>query len=317
MKMLRNLDIFLRTAEAGSLSAAARQLDLTPAAASAAIKRLEAELDAPLFARSTRSLRLTPKGEVFLQHCRRALQLIADGREAVMTGGSVVRGVLQLSVPSDLGRNVVLPWVDEFQAAYPRVQLRLQISDRIADVFRQPVDIALRYGPLPDSSLVALPVAPDNRRVLCAAPSYLTRAGTPETPAALADHNCLCFMLGEYVHDRWRFFREGREMSVQVSGDRFSDDGDAVRRWVVAGRGVAYKSALDEAADLRAGCLVRLCGEWTGESAPLNLICADRRHIGPAVKKLRAFLTERCGLLLSALDGGPAFSPAEYRADLG
>jgi len=300
MKMLRDLDIFLRAAEAGSLSAAASHLDLTPAAASAAIKRLEAELDSPLFVRSTRSLRLTAEGQVFLQHCRQALQLIADGREAMMTGGSVVQGVLQLSVPSDLGRNVVLPWLDEFQAAYPKVRLRLQISDRIADVFRQPVDIALRYGPLPDSSLVALPVVADNRRVLCAAPSYLARAGTPETPAALAEHNCLCFMLGEYVHDRWRFFRAGRETSVQVSGDRSSDDGDAVRRWALAGRGVAYKSALDMVDDLRAGRLVRLCGDWAGESVPLNLICADRRQIGPAVHKLRAFLAERCAGLLSS-----------------
>jgi DNA-binding transcriptional LysR family regulator len=302
MKMLRELEIFIRAAEAGSLSAAARQLDLTPAAASAAVQRIEAELETRLFVRSTRSLRLTHAGEIFLQHCRKGVQLIVDGRDAVLTGGSVVRGVLQLSMPSDFGRNVVLPWLDEFQASYPQVELRLDLSDRLADVFRQPVDIALRYGTLLDSSLVALPVAPNNQRMLCAAPAYLEKTGVPRTPAELIHHNCLCFMVGDYVHDRWTFFQGGREFSVQVHGDRVSVDGDAVRRWAVAGRGIAYKSALDIVEDLLAGRLVGLCADWAGESAPLNLLCADRRQISPAVQKLRIFLAERCASLSLSLE---------------
>lgn len=297
MKLLRELELFVRAAEAGSLSAAARALDLTPAAASAAVKRIEAELGTPVFVRSTRSLRLTQAGEIFLQHCRDGLQAIADGRDAARTGAAEIRGLLQLSLPSDLGRNVVLPWLDEFLAAHPQVQLRLEISDRIADVFRQPVDLALRYGEQADSSLVALPVGPDNRRVLCAAPSYLERRGVPRSPAELLAHNCLCYLLGDYVHDRWRFFHEEGETSVRVHGDRVSTDGDAVRLWAVGGHGVAYKSSLDVAQDLRAGRLLRLCPDWAGEPAPLSLVCADRRQINPAVQALRAFLAERCRAL--------------------
>ncbi len=297
MRALRDLQIFVRTAETGSLSAAARRLDLTPAAASAALKRLEAEMDVPLFVRSTRSLRLTSEGAVFLQHCQQALQTLADGRDAATTGRAVVRGVLQISVPSDLGRNLLLPWLDEFLAAHPQVQLRVQLADRIADVYREPVDIALRYGQPPDSNLVALPLAPDNSRVLCAAPDYLARVGAPRHPRELARHNCLCYLVGEYVHDRWRFLRGGRETTVQVAGDRVSDDGDAVRRWAVAGRGIAYKSRLDVAADLEAGRLARLCPDWEGEPAPLNLVCADRRQLNPAVRVLRQFLAERCAAL--------------------
>ncbi|HNG86253.1 LysR family transcriptional regulator [Accumulibacter sp.] len=303
MIYLRDIEIFVATAEAGSLSEAARQLDLTPAAASASLKRLERELHVALFVRSTRSLRLTQEGEVYLQHCRQGLHAFAEGRSLLAGGDATVRGTLQISLPSDLGRNVVLPWLDDFQTRYPQLQIRVQLSDRIAGVFRQPIDIALRYGLPPDSNLVVLPVAPANRRVLCAAPAYLARAGTPKTPTALIGHNCLCFLLGDSVHDRWRFTRGGRDEAVRVRGDRVADDGDAVRRWALAGRGIAYKSALDVADDLRAGRLIALCTDWQGEPAPLNLVCADRRQINPAVRELRAFLAERCAALPAALAG--------------
>lgn len=304
MRMVRDMEVFVRAAETGSLSAAARHLDMTPAAASLAVKRLEAELDAPLFVRTTRSLRLTREGQVFLEPCRQALQLLADGRDAAQTRNAALRGVLQLALPSDLGRNAVLGWLDEFQMQYPRIQLRLLLSDRLTDIYRQPVDLALRYGTLPDSSLVALPVAPHNRRILCAAPAYLARAGMPARPEALIEHNCLCFMLGDTVHDRWRFYRDGEEVTVAVRGNRIADDGDAVRRWALAGHGIASKSALDVADDLRAGRLVRLCPEWSGEAGPLHLICADRRLISPLVQTLRAFLVERCQTRLADLPGG-------------
>lgn len=303
MNALRDFQLFLFAADYGSLTAAARQLDITPAAASVSLKRLEAELGVQLFLRSTRSLRLTDEGQVYLEHCRQAVQLLADGKEAALTGSAALRGVLQLSLPSDFGRNVVLPWLDEFQSANPALSLRLLLTDRPADIYRHPVDLALRYGSLPDSALVALPVSPDNRRILCASPAYIKRHGQPQTPRQLGDHNCLCFLLGDYVHDRWRFYREDHELSVQVSGNRISDDGDAARRWAIAGQGIAYKSALDVADDLSAGRLVRLCPDFTGEPAPLNLLCADRRQISPLVKALRQFLAERCARLLASATG--------------
>ncbi|HEU4406024.1 MAG TPA: LysR family transcriptional regulator [Polyangiaceae bacterium] len=297
MKSLQGLALFVATAEAGGLSAAARRLGLTPAAASASLKRLEAELGAPLFVRSTRSLRLTPEGERFLRHARRALQLLHEGREAVARGRDAPGGTLRLSAPSDLGRRHLLAWLEEFLAGRPGLRLRLHLSDRLAGLHREPIDVALRYGEPRDSALVALPVAPDNRRVLCASPDYLARFGAPRSPDELARHNCLSFVLGEGLHDRWRFARDGREVAVAVRGDRAADDSDVVRRWALAGRGVAYKSALDVAQDLRAGALVALCREWQGEPAPLYLACADRRQLSPAVKRLREFLVGRCAAL--------------------
>lgn len=304
MKALRDLEIFHQAADTGSLSEAARRLNLTPAAASAALKRLEEELGIPLFLRSTRSLRLTDEGTVFLEHSRQAMQLLIEGHEAALGGSADSRGVLQLSAPSDLGRNALLPWLDEFQAARPGLQLRLLLSDHLADFYRQPLDLTLRYGRLPDSELVALPVAPGNRRLLCASPGYIERHGMPDSPHALSTHNCLCYMLSDYVHDHWRFLQGNHEITVQVAANRIADDGDAVRRWAIAGAGIAFKSALDVAADLAAGRLVRLCPEWEGESEPLNLVCSHRRRISPVVEDLRDFLAIRCTNLLAGLTSG-------------
>lgn len=307
MKSLPDLRLFVRAARAGSLTAAARQLDTTPAAASLALKRLEQALGAPLFVRSTRSLRLTPEGETFLAHCEQALQALDDGVEAVAGGQGVVRGTLALTAPSDLGRNVILPWLDAFQSRHPALRIRLRTTDRLSDLYREPFDAALRYGNPADSSMVALPLAPQNRRVLCAAPSYLERTGPLRHPQELATRNCLCFALGDDLHDQWRFQGGDGECVVDVRGDRMSDDGDIVRRWALAGHGIVYKSALDVADDLVAGRLVALCAGWRGESSPLHLVCADRRSLGAAIRELRALIEAECAARWSAL--APVLSP--------
>lgn len=296
MKALGDLDIFVRTADNGSLSATARALDLTPAAASAALKRLEAELGVQLFLRSTRSLRLTPQGERFLAQCRPALEALQQAGAQLAAGGQALKGLLKLSAPSDLGRNVLLPWLDAFQSQYPGVDIRLQLSDRMANVYSDPVDAAFRYGKPPDSSLVALPLALDNRRVLCAAPAYLARHGAPAAPQDLADHACLCFMLGDEVNDRWRFTRAGTAaLSVRVRSANVANDGDAVRRWALLGKGIAYKSGLDVAGDLAQGRLQALCTDWTTEAVPLFLVVPGRRQLTPLVRRLHAFMAQRLG----------------------
>lgn len=300
LKMLRtdDLQVFVLTAELGSLSAAARRLELSPAVASAALKRLEAGLGCRLLVRSTRSLRLTDEGEQYLTHARSALQSLVEGQQLLAGGKATISGLLQLSAPSDFGRNVLLPWLDDFQLQHPQLSLRLLLADRNADLFRQPVDIALRYGQPEDSSLVALPVAAANRRVLCAAPSYLAVHGAPRSLAELAEHNCLRFMLAGRIHERWCFYDGRREQVQLVRGDRISDDADVVRRWALAGRGLVYKSWLDVAHDVQAGRLIVLLPELLGEPAPLNLICAHRAHLGERVRLLREHLVERCQLLL-------------------
>jgi DNA-binding transcriptional LysR family regulator len=308
LKMLRSddLQVFVLTAELGSLSAAARQLELSPAVASAALKRLEAQLGCRLLVRSTRSLRLTGEGELYLPHARSALQSLVEGQQLLAGGKATISGTLQLSAPSDFGRNVLLPWLDEFQLQHPLLSLRLLLADRNADLFRQPVDIALRYGQPEDSSLVAVPVAAANRRVLCASPGYLAANGSPCTLADLADHNCLRFMLAGRVHERWCFLDDRRrELEQLVSGDRVSDDADVVRRWALAGRGVVYKSWLDIAQDVQSGRLVVLLPELLGEPTPLNLICAHRAHLGERVRLLREHLVERCQRLIQLAPFAP------------
>lgn len=294
MLRLDDLTVFVRTADSGSLSAAARELAISPALASAALKRLEATLGWRLLARTTRTLRLTEEGANYLRHAREALRLLQEGQDALQQGQDTPGGLLRIAMPSDLGRNFLLRWLDEFQALYPRVSFQLSVSDRVSDLYRQPVDLAIRYGRLEDSSLVALPLAPDNRRVLVAAPAYLQRHGALATLQDLLQHNCLRFMVDEVIHDRWQFGRGSALQELHVQGNRSADDADVVRRWAVAGVGIAYKSRLDLADDIRAGRLQVLLPQLAGEAAPLNMLCMHRQHITPTVLQLRDFLRQRC-----------------------
>ncbi|WP_049621992.1 LysR family transcriptional regulator [Frateuria defendens] len=290
-----DLALFVQAADAGSFSEAARRRGLTPAVASSAVQRLERSLGIRLFVRSTRSLRLSEDGERYLAHARTALQALEDGRLALDQARGEIAGRLRLSAPSDLGRNVLLPWLDAFQQAHPKLALHLRIGDRVADLYRQPLDAGIRYGAPPaDSSLVAQPLAPDNRRVLCAAPAYLARHGHPRRPDELRRHECLRYVLADSVHERWNFHLPQGVQTVTVSGRRVSDDADVVRRWAVAGHGLVYKSRLDVLEDLRAGRLVEVFPPGYGEPAPLNLVCAHRSLLSPAIQRLRDFLRERC-----------------------
>jgi DNA-binding transcriptional LysR family regulator len=300
IRNLQDLATFVATAEQGSLSSAARLLEISPAVASASLKRLEADLGAALFIRSTRSMRLTLAGERLLARSRALLDGLREAEEEVRAGQDRIEGHLQISMPSDLGRHLVLPWLNEFQARYPGVTLRLQLTDRLANIYREPVDIALRFGVPPDSSMVALPLLETNPRVLCAAPAYLARRGVPASPNELAGHNCLCFMLDEVVNDRWRFTRGGEEIEVTVAGDRVADDSEVVRRWALAGLGICYRSRMDVQADLASGRLRLVCPEWEGVNTPLYMLLASRKQVSPAVRVLREFLVSRCRAMVGA-----------------
>ena len=292
MIRLDDVQVFVQTVDAGSFSAAARLADSTPAMASNAVQRLERELGTRLFIRSTRSMRLSEDGERYLPHARAMLQSLAGGAQALAESRGEIAGPLRLSVPSDLGRNVLLPWLDTFQAEHPGISLQLRISDRAADLHRHPIDAAIRYGALDDSGLVAQPLAPDNRRVLCASPDYVARHGRLAHPDDLRDHNCLCFVWGDQVHDRWMFDLPRGSHAVKVAGNRISDDAEVTRRWGLAGQGVVYKSHIDVADDIAAGRLIDLL-PGIGERAPLNLVSAHRSQLTPAVQRLRDFLRQR------------------------
>jgi len=303
MIRLDDVQIFVHTVDYGSFSEAARQLNIAPAHASASVQRLEKALDTRLFTRSTRSMQLSEAGERYLPHARVMIGALEQGEQALAKDREVLSGPLRLSAPSDFGRNLLLPWLDEFLHLHPGLSLHLKISDRAADLVRQPLDAVVRYGTLPDSSLLAMKLVDDNRRALCAAPSYLERHGAPAKVEDLRRHNCLRYVWSEQIHERWRFTPPGGERTVAVTGNRISDDADAVRRWAIAGEGLIYKSRLDLIDDLKAGRLVELFPPEYCEPAPLHLICAHRAQLTPAIKELHAFLQERCSMLAGYSSG--------------
>lgn len=310
------LQLFVAVAQAGSFSAAARRLDLSPVQASATIARLEKELGVRLFERSTRRLRLTDLGEQWLPHAQRMLAAWDDGQAALRPSDedAPLSGRLRVSLPSDLGRHHLWHWIEDFveQDGGHGLQLELRISDRITDLMQQPLDFAVRYGEPPASSLVALPLAPDNYRVLCASPDYIARHGRPASLEALREHDCLRFVLGDSLHARWRFATTSETspdtaqwQAVDVNGSRVADDAAIVRQWAVQGLGIAYKSRLDVAEDLAEGRLVQLLPQLIGEPAPLHWMAVGRHHLTPALRRLAMHLRQRCEAL-SARAGTPA-----------
>lgn len=198
MSRIADLELLARTADLGSLTAAAKALDMSPAGANAAIKRLEAQWGVALFVRSTRSLRLSAEGERLMPHLRQALEALAQARTTVATGArrsTILQGEL-LRCPRTWGAICCSRILKRFGSA-TKLALRLLLSDRNTDLMRAPVDIALRYGAPSDSARVALPLVPDNRRLLVASPAYIARQGIPASPAELSQHEALRFMLGD------------------------------------------------------------------------------------------------------------------------
>ncbi len=296
---LSDLELFVRTTETGSLTATAQQLNITPAAASAALKRLEQQLGATLFLRSTRRLRMTAQGERFLIHCRQALAALDEGRASIRAAQGRIEGVVRLSVSSGLGRNLVLPWLDEVMDEHPDLAFDLLVGDSLADFYLDRVDVALRYGDPEDSSMVAFQIAAVDR-VLCAAPAYLSARGMPAHPNDLLQHNCLLFQLGSKLYDMWRFSNEQGSCEVRVRGNRTCNDADIVHRWALAGKGIAYKSRLEMMADLAAGRLVEILPQFRSAPVPVWLICPSRKQVTPAVLLLREMLRVKCAELLAA-----------------
>jgi len=297
MTRVADLELIIRIADLGSLTAAAKALDCSPAAASAALRRLEDEWGVAVFVRSTRSLRLSAEGERLLPHVRQALQALGHARTAAQPHKHVLRGELHISMPSDLGRHVLLRWLEGFQQQHPQLALRLHLSDHNTDLMRVPMDIAIRYGAQNDSAQVALPLAPDNHRVLVASPAYLARHGTPVRARDLADHEALRFMIAGEVPRTWRLKIDQTWQDVPVKGRRSANDGEVVKRWALAGLGIAHKSWLDVAAELAAGQLVQLNPAWSGEPAPLHMVLPGRRQVTPAARALRAWLQQQIDAL--------------------
>ena len=187
---LNEMAVFARVVATGSLSAAARELSLSPAMVSRRLAALEGRLGVRLVNRTTRSLHLTDEGASYYESCARVLAEIEQADAAVSAGRQEPQGVLRVALPASFGNQHVAPLVPQFAARYPAVQLLLSLSDRNVNLVEEGFDLAVRIADLEDSSLAARKLAP-NRRVVCATPDYLRRHGTPRTPQELAQHNCL------------------------------------------------------------------------------------------------------------------------------
>src|SRR5471032_580977 len=295
---LGDIRLFVEAANLGSLSAAGRKLGLSPAAASARLVKLEAILHTRLFERTTRQLRLTEEGRMYLLHCQQALQSLDDAHAALQAGRSIVRGKIRISATSDFGRHVLRGWLDEFNAQYSEVKFALVLSNFLFD----DIDLAIRFGVLPDSSLVARRLAP-NRRVLCASPGYVAAHGAPERPRDLERFDCIVLSTMSGQANEWRLTRadEVETYTVPLASSRETNDGALAREWAVAGYGIAMKSVWDIGADLRAGKLQILMPAWRSPDVPVHALYQGRRYVAPRVRALLDFLVERFSIVSGEL----------------
>lgn len=298
--LLEDLQVVLKVAEFRSITAAAANLDMRTATASAALKRVESALGVELFIRTTRQLRPSTAGERYIPQCEQALLMLDQARQNMKDDLDIVDGELRIALSSDLGRNLVTPWLDEFMETYPSVSLKLNISDSNIDFYRDSVDIALRYGSPNEANLYGFKIC-NIPGLLCATKEYLDKNGTPKHPHDLASHNGLFYQLYDIIHDTWTFSYRGTEYKIKMSGNRASNDGDLVRRWCAAGKGLAVKSCLDMSNDLLSGKVVSVMPEFKPRSTELWLICPSRQSITPAFRLLRDTFKEKTRSILKQL----------------
>lgn len=275
---LQDLELFLRVAETSNMSEAARQLNITNAAVSAAIKRLEVALGVSLLERTTRSLNLSAAGESLIPYVQHALGALGDAESELHNLQTSIAGEISIGAPSDLGRHLLLRILDDFQQQYPRVSLRLSFSDTMQDLYREGLDLVIRYGDLRDSSLIARKLC-ENRRMLAAAPAYIEKMPELNRLEDLVHHNCIYFYCNDRPYNNWVFYRDNELVEIPVQGNRNSNDGEVVRRWGLAGHGIIYKSALDLRDDIAQGRLIPLLdGQYQGHSTSPYAVYKERKY---------------------------------------
>src|SRR5687768_13601018 len=277
--------VFVRVVATGSLSAAARELSLSPAMISRRLAALETRLGVRLVNRTTRSLHLTDEGASYYDSCTRVLAEIEQADAEVSAARQEPQGTLRVALPASFGNQYVAPLVPQFAARYPAVQLALSLSDRNVNLIEEGYDLAIRIADLADSSLAARKLAP-NRRVVCASPEYLRRHGTPRHPHELAGHNCLTTSDFSATWD----YRgpNGEPGSIRVSGRYACDNWEVLREWALAGLGIALKSTWDVRAQLEDGSLAPLCPGYTFDTDVAIYAVYPHRRFLPA--KTRAFI---------------------------
>jgi DNA-binding transcriptional LysR family regulator len=285
--------VFARVVDAQSFSTAARQLGLSKSAVSKQISALEDRLRARLLDRTTRRMALTETGRLYYDHAVRALAEAEAAEAAIGALHATPRGLLRLSLPVTFGAAHVAPVLADYLARYPDVQLQADFSDRHVDLLEDGYDMAIRIARMPDSSLVARRLAP-SRIVVCAAPAYLEKYGTPLHPDDLRRHVCLGYAYSA-TPEEWLFQVNGRPHKVRVAGQICLDNGDAMRSMAVAGAGLIVSPAFIVGADVKAGRLTTLLHDFMPEAQTVYAVYPSRRHLTPKVRALIDLLAERFG----------------------
>lgn len=299
--LIEDLQIIIKVAELSSITAAANALDMRIATASAAIKRVEKKLGIELFVRTTRQLRLSSAGERYIPQCKLALQTLKQASQSAKDELDIVDGELRLAISSDLGRNIVLPWIDEFIDTYPQVSVKINLSDSNIDLYRDHVDMALRYGAQSETNLYGFKIC-DVPILLCGSKKYLKNYGKPKHPDELKSHNGLFYQLYDQVHDVWEFTNKKENYKVKVQGNRASNDGDLVRKWCIAGKGLAIKSCLDMSNELLSGKVVNVMSDYKTASNELWLVFPNRQSITPAARLFRDMLKSKTTAIIKRLN---------------
>jgi DNA-binding transcriptional LysR family regulator len=309
MDRLEAMSIVLAVAEAGSLSAAARQRKAPLATISRKVSELEAHLRTKLFNRSSRALVLTDAGSSFVAASKRILADVAEAERAASGEYNAPRGELNITAPVGLGRIHLIPVLADFLKAYPDVDVHLSLHDKVADLLEEHEDVALRIGLLADSSLIAVRVG-EVRRVACASPDYLKKYGTPKTPDDLVRHDCVSYT-GLLTPSAWTFAREKVEHVVPVRSRLVVSSAESACDAARAAVGVTVAFSHHVAESVKQGTLTPFLHEYQPAALPVSLVYASNRFM-PI--KLRAFLDFAAPRLKSRLaDLLDTFPPSDQK----
>jgi DNA-binding transcriptional LysR family regulator len=292
MDLLDSMKVYVLAVEKGSLSAAAAECGISSTMAGNHLRMLEKRLGMRLLNRTTRRQALTAFGEDYYARCKEILRLVAETDEQARSLQLAPAGRLRITAPVTFGAEALTPALSGYLERYPEVSVDLALSDRVADLMDEGFEAAIRVGELPDSQLVARPLAP-YRLMICASPAYLARKGTPRTPDELSSHDCLSFTPASMTH--WRFQAPDGPYRVPVSGRMRVNQGQALRVAALHGLGIVLQPAILLEADVQAGRLVRLLPEHELPSRPMHVVYLPDRYRSPKLRSFVDFVVERFG----------------------
>lgn len=289
MSLLKQIGVFVRVIELGSLSAAGRDLRISAAVASHRIKELEKHLGVRLFNRTTRRLQPTEHGTLFYEGCQGILRAVEEAEASVADAGARPRGSLRVTAPLGLGRRILSKSIPRFHAAYPEITIWLRLSDHRLDLMKEGVDVAIRLSGMKDSSLTMRKIL-ECERLICASPGYLENKGIPKTPEDLLDHECLLLRFSGEYQSQWVLGKS----KLAVAGSFDADDGDLLTAWALDGMGIVLKPLFEVAGHLRSGALVPLLLNTPPDPVDLAILYPHRRLLASKVKVFSEFMIEEC-----------------------